>query len=438
MVPQLLQLRVLRSARFVVSAAASPRTRVPNFPWAPSAVRRVPRGSSTIMAVGECSPPPRAESQRLETEAGGKSGENGQPLPTTSHLLQQTDGRQIVEQKKKQRKKQKEESHCLDSIDCLMLEMPFTEADIEDEFCNKSTPKPNVKKKRKRTAGRKSEEDNLLKKKKENQDKPNYFISVPITNPKITDGIQLLQNKIIQKDNRLSKAMVHYGSLHVTLLVMHLSSEEAIDNAVGAFMESEGLIEELLQRKPLDLSFQGIDHFRNQVGFVKLRESDHAATLLKISEIVKKIFKEKGIFTGDDKAFKPHLTFMKLSKSLKLRKQGVKRIDPTLFESFKNHHFGDECMKRLDLCSMLKKKQPNGYYHCESSIIVGEKRGAEPDDAELLSLSKKLVENAVLKAVQQYLEETQNKNRQTDFESPLKTEEAVIGNRKESEDDNRK
>lgn len=30
-------------------------------------------------------------------------------------------------------------------------------------------------------------------------------------------------------------------------------------------------------------------------------------------------------------------------------------------------------MNRLDLCSMLKKKQPNGYYHCESSVVVGKK-----------------------------------------------------------------
>jgi hypothetical protein len=41
-----------------------------------------------------------------------------------------------------------------------------------------------------------------------------------------------------------------------------------------------------------------------------------------------------------------------------------------------------------------------------SSLLwnVGEKNGAEPDDAELVRLSKRLVENAVLKAVQQYLE----------------------------------
>ncbi|XP_006986764.1 A-kinase anchoring protein 7 isoform X5 [Peromyscus maniculatus bairdii] len=39
----------------------------------------------------------------------------------------------------------------------------------------------------------------------------------------------------------------------------------------------------------------------------------------------------------------------------------------------------------------------------------GEKDRGEPEDAELVRLSKRLVESAVLKAVQQYLEETQNK-----------------------------
>ncbi|XP_005596983.1 A-kinase anchoring protein 7 isoform X8 [Equus asinus] len=53
----------------------------------------------------------------------------------------------------------------------------------------------------------------------------------------------------------------------------------------------------------------------------------------------------------------------------------------------------------------------------------GDKNGGEPDDAELVRLSKRLVENAVLKAVQQYLEETQNKNKPGDGSS-VKTEEA--------------
>lgn len=33
----------------------------------------------------------------------------------------------------------------------------------------------------------------------------------------------------------------------------------------------------------MDLSFQGIDHFRNEVGFVKLAENDQTATLTEIA-----------------------------------------------------------------------------------------------------------------------------------------------------------
>ncbi|KAL2792592.1 A-kinase anchoring protein 7 isoform alpha [Daubentonia madagascariensis] len=51
------------------------------------------------------------------------------------------------------------------------------------------------------------------------------------------------------------------------------------------------------------------------------------------------------------------------------------------------------------------------------------KNGGEPDDAELVRLSTRLVENAVLKAVQQYLDETQNKNKPGEGSS-VKTEEA--------------
>ncbi|KFU90751.1 A-kinase anchor protein 7 isoform gamma, partial [Chaetura pelagica] len=250
----------------------------------------------------------------------------------------------------------------------------------------------------------------------------------------ITGSVRAVQDAIIQQDQRLSKAMVHPGSLHVTMLVMHLSNEEEISIAVGALLDSKDFVEDILKGRTVDLSFQGIDHFRNQVGFVKLAENDRTNVLKEIAETMKKIFQEKGILAGEDRAFNPHLTFMKLSKSPELRKQ-VKKIDSCLYEDFKSHYFGDETLRRLDLCSMLKKKQPNGYYYCESSIVFGEKHAAEPDDAELVSLSKRLVENAVLKAVQQYLEETQNKTTQTDGSS-MKTEEGASGSKNETDDDN--
>ncbi|KAM6279082.1 A-kinase anchoring protein 7 isoform 3-T5 [Porphyrio hochstetteri] len=290
-------------------------------------------------------------------------------------------GLENVQQKKifeenKERRHQRKETCPADSVEALMAEMPFVDTDIENEFVVHATSEINIIKKRKRIAGKELEEGSERKKKKKKQYQPNYFISLPITNPEITGSIQAVQDVIIQKDQRLSKAMVRSGSLHVTMLVMHLSNEEEISIAVGALSDSKHFVEGLLKGKTLDLSFQGIDHFRNEVGFVKLAENDHTAILTEIAETMKKIFQEKGILAGEERAFKPHLTFMKLSKSTELRKQ-VKKIDSSLYEDFKSHYFGDEILHRLDLCSMLKKKQPNGYYYCESSIVFGKSHEAE-------------------------------------------------------------
>ncbi|KAF6112638.1 A-kinase anchoring protein 7 [Phyllostomus discolor] len=314
-----------------------------------------------------------------------------------------------------------------------LVDMPFATINIKDDCGITDAPQIDLEK------GEENErisKDQIKKRKKKHKDyQPNYFLSIPITNKEITRGIKILQNAIIQEDKRLAKAMTGHGSFHITLLVMQLLNEDEVNIGIDALLELQPLIEEILQGRHLTLPFQGIDTFGNQVGFVKLAEGDHINPLLEIAEAAKRTFQEKGIMAGESRTFKPHLTFMKLSKVPWLRKMGVRKIDPKLYEKFISHRFGEEMVHRIDLCSMLKKKQSNGYYHCESSIVIGDKNGGEPDDAELVKLSKRLVENAVLKAVQQYLEETQNKNKPGDGNS-VKTEEA--GRNGTDNDNNRK
>ncbi|XP_032699405.1 A-kinase anchoring protein 7 isoform X2 [Lontra canadensis] len=309
------------------------------------------------------------------------------------------------------------EANAMDSL----IDMPFATIDIKDD-CG-ITDVPHINLERSKENERISKDQIKKRKKKQKDYQPNYFLSIPITNKEITRGIKILQNAIIQQDKQLAKAMTSDGSFHITLLVMQLLNEDEVNIGIGALLELKPFIEEILQGKQLILPFQGIDTFRNQVGFVKLAEGDHVNSLLEIAEAAKKTFQEKGILAGEDRSFKPHLTFMKLSRAPQLRKKGVKKIDPEVYEKFISHRFGEEMVHRIDLCSMLKKKQSNGYYHCESSIVIGDKNGGEPDDAELVRLSKRLVENAVLKAVQQYLEETQNRSKPGDGSS-VKTQEA--------------
>ncbi|XP_077019019.1 A-kinase anchoring protein 7 isoform X2 [Tamandua tetradactyla] len=290
------------------------------------------------------------------------------------------------------------------SIMNSLVDMPFATVDIEDDCGITDVPQINLKKSQEKEWNRKNEIKKIKRKLKGYQ--PNYFLSIPITNKEITSGIKTLQNEIIQQDGRLARAMVGVGALHVTVLVMQLLNKEEVSAGIDALWELKPSVEEILQGQRWPLPFQGIGTFGNQVAFVQLAEGEHVQTLLEIAEAAKRTFQQKGILAGESRSFRPHLTFMKLSKARGLHKQGVKKIDPNLYEKFTDHRFGEEVLHRIDLCSMLKKKQSTGYYHCESSIVIGEECRGEPDEAELLRLSRRLVESAMLQAVQQFLEET--------------------------------
>ncbi|XP_041716642.1 A-kinase anchor protein 7 isoform X2 [Coregonus clupeaformis] len=317
----------------------------------------------------------------------------------------------IVKRIKKKPKKPRGRKHKSKSSECsdnFMSELPFTSTAIwKDLGFTKPEAKLKIKRKRGASGRVESEEDADTKKKKETQ-RPNYFVSIPITNPKISEGVGVVQALVMQRDSRLTRALVPVGSLHITLLVTHLASQEEVNLAACAVAQMKAELQDLLRGRELILPFHGIGHFRNEVAFVELAQGEHLATLAQITGVVRKTFEEKGLSSGDGKAFKPHLTFMKLSKAPKLRSQGVKKLDPELYSDYAQHHFGDERVIRLDLCSMLKKKMPDGYYHQEASVTFGVKRGPEPDDEELVSLSKRLVEDAVLRAVQQFMDETQH------------------------------
>ncbi|XP_077875260.1 A-kinase anchoring protein 7 isoform X6 [Ictidomys tridecemlineatus] len=404
LLPRGLRLGGLRASASLAAAARAPAVR-PRAPRAGAGPRpglrlRLPPCSRPLRqpaAAGPDAPPSRPSTM----ERPGAGGINSSESENVS------------------RKKEMSEEFEASTVDSL-INMPFATIDIKDDY--EITDVPQMKLKR-NIENEQIKNDQIKKKKRQKDYQPNYFLSIPITNKEIIGGIKILQNTIIQQDKRLAKAMVSDGSFHITLLVMQLLNEDEVNIGIDALLELKPFIEEILQGKHLTLPFQGIDTFGNQVGFVKLAEGDHIIPLLEIAETAKKTFQEKGILAGESRSFKPHLTFMKLSKAPWLRKNGVKKIDPELYEKFISHKFGEELCSRIDLCSMLKKKQSDGYYHCESSIVIGEKDGGEPDDAELVRLSKRLVENAVLKAVQQYLEETQNK-KQLGEGSSVKIEEA--------------
>ncbi|XP_075940073.1 uncharacterized protein akap7 isoform X1 [Anarhichas minor] len=315
--------------------------------------------------------------------------------------------------KRARQKLKKKQLKSADTLDTLMSELPFSVTSPttwkELAFSNSESTQKERKRKRGDNGGRvDSEEDAEKKKKKKEKEsqRPNYFVSIPITNTQISSAVSEVQEAVLQQEPRLAKAMLPVPTLHITLLVTHLASQEQVDLAATVLAQFEPSLAELLGGRDLVLPFSGIGHFRKEVVFVGLAPGEHRHTLDSVADLLRSHFEEKGLLQEGNRGFEPHLTIMKLSRASKLRSQGIKRVDPALYSNYTNKFFGDQTVERVDLCSMLKKKQQDGYYHTETSLQLGGRRRSEPDEAELLKVSRRLVEDAVNRALQQFKQET--------------------------------
>ncbi|KAK7906947.1 hypothetical protein WMY93_015559 [Mugilogobius chulae] len=276
----------------------------------------------------------------------------------TKGLKEKKSRRKMWREKKKLKKNNKSD----EAPDTLMSELPFALASPTSwkELGFTNTDPKQKKRKRGEIGGRAdSEEDAGEKKKKKESKRPNYFVSIRITNPQISSAVAEVQQAVLQQEPKLSKAMIPIPTLHITLLVTHLANQEQVDLAATVLAAVEPSLAELLGGRVLVLPFSGIGHFRKEVVFIGLAPGEHRHTLDSLAELLRSRFEEQGLLQGDCRGFEPHLTIMKLSRASKLRAQGIKRVDPSLYSDY---------TERVDLCSMLKKKQQDGYYHTETSL----------------------------------------------------------------------
>ncbi|XP_071273542.1 uncharacterized protein [Agelaius tricolor] len=218
--------------------------------------------------------------------------------------------------------------------------------------------------------------------KKRPRESPNYFVAIPITDDQILDRIEDVQELIFSKEPDLSRALLPVQTMHLTIIVAHLGTEEEVKKAVLALKKSKTKVEDILQGKDLNLTFHGIGEFNNQVLYVKMLEEDQKM-LNRIAEAVEECFIEMNLDISGSKDFKPHLTFLKLSKASRLRRRGFRKICVDLYKEYEDSHFGTELFSRIDLCAMRKRKQESGYYYCECSINVGSSSREESKEQEM-------------------------------------------------------
>lgn len=213
-------------------------------------------------------------------------------------------------------------------------------------------------------------------KKKPKRIVPNYFVAIRVSNPHIHSGVKIVQDSVVTHNETLKAALIPLATLHLTLLVVHLDDDDQIQKAADILHDCTTSLEPIFQNSTLTLNFSGLDHFGHQVLFVKLCGEKGIAALNSVANIVRETFTKEGIPSTDSRDFNPHLTVMKLTRSPKLRKKGIKKIPVESYANWVDFSFGEEPVNALHLCSM-KAKDKDGFYKCVTSLKF--ERGGEPD-----------------------------------------------------------
>lgn len=238
---------------------------------------------------------------------------------------------------------------------------------------------------------------------------PNYFVAIRVSNPHIRSGVKIVQDSIVTHNEKLKPALIPLAMLHLTLLVVHLKDDDQILKATDILQHCRTSLEPILQNSSLTLNFSGLDHFQHQVLFVKLCGDEGIAGLNTVANIVRETFTKEGIPSTDSRDFKPHLTVMKLTRSPKLRKKGIKKIPTECYANWLDLSFGEETVNALHLCSM-NAKDKDGFYKCVATVKF------EPDnepDTKLPSRPENIPTDNNVKAMEITADETAKEPQET-------------------------
>uniref|UniRef100_A0A914X909 A-kinase anchor protein 7-like phosphoesterase domain-containing protein n=1 Tax=Plectus sambesii TaxID=2011161 RepID=A0A914X909_9BILA len=199
---------------------------------------------------------------------------------------------------------------------------------------------------------------------------PNYFVALPISGEVMRSKLEDVQKHLVKCQPSLKRTLVDIRTLHLTLMVFYLDEDLCLHDARRALQASVEAIKSECDFSSLTVQFEGLDSFRDQVLFAKPKENEEQErNLAKVAEIVIRCFKEHGIASSDNRPFNAHMTIAKLSNAPELRRV-VKKFKSDDYYQYAADDFGIEDIKVVQLCSMLKPKQENGYYHVAEQLSL--------------------------------------------------------------------
>ncbi|XP_056010582.1 A-kinase anchor protein 7-like isoform X3 [Ostrea edulis] len=196
---------------------------------------------------------------------------------------------------------------------------------------------------------------------------PNYFLAIQITEEEIIQKVKEIQDIILDKERNLSHAMIDIPTLHLTLGVYYLGDRASVLQAAESLNRFHDKLK-VSDFAPPSFTVSTLGNFNHKVVFASFADDQGLKDLNTLARDVKKSLEDDGLFTTDDK-FNPHITICKMSRDMpRLRRLGIKRIEPSHYEEKKYTYFGKQTAGGIQLCSMVEPRSESGYYHIEHEI----------------------------------------------------------------------
>ncbi|XP_067947603.1 A-kinase anchor protein 7-like [Watersipora subatra] len=193
----------------------------------------------------------------------------------------------------------------------------------------------------------------LAKKAKKNPNRrqhPNAFVSLQIQNAQVKERMIAIQQQMIENDESIEPLVISPAKFHLTLMVTRLDEESTLGAAQDALDESGRMLTDMLSN--VEFEFDKLSSFKQQVVFAGMSNTETIDAFERAAMEVRQIFSNHGLPIIDERTPTPHVTLFKGGK-----------IPRSIYESIAETNCGRESFDTLQLCSMTKPKQPNGYYH---------------------------------------------------------------------------
>ncbi|DAZ99937.1 TPA: hypothetical protein N0F65_008744 [Lagenidium giganteum] len=208
--------------------------------------------------------------------------------------------------------------------------------------------------------------------------RPNFFVGFRITTEDVIACVEHIQEEIRRRFPELSPCLVDARTLHVTICVLHLADQAAIDQAAEVLQTKGAAIAQVAFDQGVPrFGFQGIGYFgMNDVVYTGLdQDHPHTKSLASFAQSLHHEFRQVGFTTEPfRRPYSPHLTIWKTSKNRNhiARLNDSRCRDENLVQdelrAYLDAHvltdalsFGAQGLTTMELLSMMEK-EPDGYY----------------------------------------------------------------------------